>query len=144
MKGKQLIPALFAGLLGMAAPLASSATYDLNQSNGWVDYLLYGQVEVTKTVIGLSFDVTTGKALAAADAWTTKTDQNVSEFGVFSDGAKGKDFNRQSLFSFSATTSGATNHKFENGISAVPLPTAAWLFGSVLLGFISVSTRRSI
>ena len=59
-----------------------------------------------ETATGLSFDVTTGTALAAADGWTAKTDQNVSEFGVFSDGAKGKGFNRQSAFSFNATASG--------------------------------------
>jgi hypothetical protein len=33
------------------------------------------------------------------------------------------------------------NHAF---VSAVPLPAAAWLFGSALLGFVSLSNRRKI
>jgi deoxycytidylate deaminase len=31
-----------------------------------------------------------------------------------------------------------------NGVSAVPLPAAAWLFGSALVGFIMMSNRRSV
>ncbi|MET0053042.1 MAG: VPLPA-CTERM sorting domain-containing protein [Candidatus Thiodiazotropha sp.] len=29
-------------------------------------------------------------------------------------------------------------------VSAVPLPAAAWLFGSALLGFVTYSARRSV
>ena len=31
-----------------------------------------------------------------------------------------------------------------NNLSAVPLPAAAWLFGSALIGFIMMSNRRSV
>jgi hypothetical protein len=34
------------------------------------------------------------------------------------------------------------NHAYS--VSAVPLPAAAWLFGSALLGFMTVSNRRKV
>jgi hypothetical protein len=36
------------------------------------------------------------------------------------------------------------NSDYEITLSAVPLPAAAWLFGSALIGFISFSRRRKI
>lgn len=36
------------------------------------------------------------------------------------------------------------NSDYEISLSAVPLPAAAWLFGSALIGFISFSRRRKI
>jgi hypothetical protein len=45
-------------------------------------------------------------------------------------------------------TFGASNNAFETDnhayVSAVPLPAAAWLFGSALFGFVTLSNRRKI
>lgn len=45
-------------------------------------------------------------------------------------------------------TFSASNNAFETDnhayVSAVPLPAAAWLFGSAILGFISMSNRRKV
>jgi hypothetical protein len=37
-----------------------------------------------------------------------------------------------------------TASDYDLTMSAVPLPAAAWLFGSALLGFVSYSRRRTV
>lgn len=40
---------------------------------------------------------------------------------------------------------GLSNYRaYTDDVSAVPLPAAAWLFGSALLGFVSLSNRRKV
>jgi hypothetical protein len=45
-------------------------------------------------------------------------------------------------FSASQNAFETDNHAFK--VSAVPLPAAAWLFGSALLGFVTLSNRRKV
>lgn len=50
----------------------------------------------------------------------------------------------QSIGDYCATDSDSFVNKKNAEISAVPLPAAAWLFGSALMGFVVVSNRRRI
>lgn len=48
-------------------------------------------------------------------------------------------------FSISGLPNGLSNvYAFTDPVSAVPLPAAAWLFGSALLGFTMVSSRKKV
>ncbi|MCU7922799.1 MAG: VPLPA-CTERM sorting domain-containing protein [Candidatus Thiodiazotropha sp. (ex Dulcina madagascariensis)] len=52
------------------------------------------------------------------------------------------------VFTLSGFALNAIDHKinsnYDLSIKAVPLPAAAWLFGSALLGFVSFSRRRKV
>ncbi|MET0028743.1 MAG: hypothetical protein ABW101_14035, partial [Candidatus Thiodiazotropha sp.] len=45
---------------------------------------------------------------------------------------------------FVGNADGAMGGAYDVTVSAVPLPAAAWLFGSALLGFVTYSARRSV
>ncbi|MDD5581102.1 MAG: hypothetical protein PHY16_17760 [Methylobacter sp.] len=46
-------------------------------------------------------------------------------------------------FLVSGTASGIGGGQYGVGVSAVPLPAAVWLFGSAMLGFLSLAKRRN-
>ena len=204
MKTKNVISSLLCGMFMFAGQQAIANTYLLNQSNTLADGVDYAQVDVTENAGNLNFTVTAleptnwkfsnfyfnlGGATGAItltglpSGWNAdngKNDQNVSEFGVFSDGAKGTGSSLQSVFSFTADgtntlsfanllandegwifaahvqcqskrnnpcsgVDGETSHHIAGPeISPVPIPGAIWLFGSALMGFINMSSRRKV
>ena len=204
MKSKNIISSLLCGMCVLAGQQAFANTYLLNQSNALADGVDYAQVDVTENAGNLNFTVTAleptnwkfsnfyfnlGGATGAItltvlpsgwDADNGKNDQNVSEFGVFSNGAKGRGNSLQSVFSFTAdgtntlsfanllandegwifaahvqcqskrnnpcsSVDGETSHQIAGPeISPVPIPGAIWLFGTALMGFISMSSRRKV
>ena len=201
MKTKRLISSVLCGLFLFAGQQAYANTYFLNQSNTLADGVNYAQVDVLETAGNLNFTVTaleptnwkfsnfyfnlggsTGAITLTGlpSGWNADTDQNVSEFGVFSDGAKGKGKSLQSVFSFTAdgtntlsfanllandegwifaahvqcqskrnnpcsSVDGETSHHIAGPeISPVPIPGAIWLFGTALIGFVSMSSRRKV
>ena len=203
MKTKSVISALLGSLFLLAGSQAYANTYFLSQSNTLADDVNYAQVEVLENAGtgNLDFTVTslepnnwkfsnfyfnlggsTGDITLTGlpTGWTADSDQNVSEFGVFSDGAKGNGNSLQSVFSFTAdgtnTLSFANLLANEDGwifaahsqcqnkrnnpcsavgdetshhiagpdISPIPIPGAIWLFGTALMGFISMSSRRKV
>ena len=201
MKTKRLISSLLCGLFLFAGQQAYANTYFLNQSNTLADGVNYAQVDVLETAGNLNFTVTaleptnwkfsnfylnlggsTGAITLTGlpSGWKADTDQNVSEFGVFSNGAKGKGKSLQSVFSFTAdgtntlsfanllandegwifaahvqcqskgnnpccSVDGETSHHIAGPeISPVPIPGAIWLFGTALIGFVSMSSRRKV
>ena len=123
MKAKNLISSLLCGLFVFAGQQAYANTYFLNQSNTLADGFNYAQVDVLENAGNLNFTVTAleptnwkfsnfyfnlGGSTGAITltglptGWNADTDQNVSEFGVFSDGARGTGRSLQSVFSFTA------------------------------------------
>ena len=201
MKTKNVISSLLCGMFMFAGQQAFANTYLLNQSNTLADGVNYAQVDVTENAGNLNFTVTAleptnwkfsnfyfnlGGATGAItltglpSGWNADSDQNVSEFGVFSDGTKGKGNSLQSVFSFTADgtntlsfanllandegwifaahvqcqskknnpcsgVDGETSHHIAGPeISPVPIPGAIWLFGSALMGFINMSSRRKV
>ena len=48
------------------------------------------------------------------------------------------------IFTFSGFALDSASADYDLTMSAVPLPAAAWLFGSALLGFVSYSRRRKV
>jgi len=202
MKTKNFICALFAGLLGLAALPASATTYYLNQSNTLADGVDYAKVDVLVNGGNLDFsvqaltptnwrfsnfyfnlggDVGTVTLTGLPSGWTAQTDQNVSTFGVFSDGEKGGGNSLYSAFTFSVDSTvsltldnllanssgwmfaahvqcqnktatpcvgvnGETSHFIAGpgDVPQVPLPAAAWLFGSALVGFVTMSRRKKV
>lgn len=203
MKTKNLFSALLiAGIALAASPAsASSYTYYLDQSNTLPDGTDYASVLVDDAGGNLNFTVTalsptnwkfsnfyfnlggtvgTVSLLGLPTGWVSDTDQNVSAFGVFSDGEKkqGPGGSLQSSFSFVADSNvslsltnlvpnadgwifaahmqcqgtscsevdGNSSHFIAGPgeLNPVPIPAAAWLFGSALLGFVSLSNRRKV
>ena len=202
MKTKRLISSLLCGLFLFAGQQAYANTYFLNQSNTLADGVNYAQVDVLETAGNLNFTVTaleptnwkfsnfyfnlggsTGAITLTGlpSGWRADTDQNVSEFGEFSDGLrKGAKGSLQSLFSFTAdgtntlsfanllandegrifaahvqcsgrggnqcsSVDGETSHHIAGpDISPIPIPGAIWLFGTALMGFVSMSSRRKV
>ena len=201
MKAKNLISSLLCGLFVFAGQQAYANTYFLNQSNELADGFNYAQVDVLENAGNLNFTVTAleptnwkfsnfyfnlGGSTGAITltglptGWNADTDQNVSEFGVFSDGAKGRGNSLQSVFSFtadgtntlsfanllanddgwifaahvqcqnkrnnpcSAVGDETSHHIAGTDISPIPIPGAVWLFGTALMGFISMSSRRKV
>ena len=201
MKTKHLISSLLCSLFLFAGQQAYANTYFLNQSNTLADGVNYAQVDVLETAGNLNFTVTAleptnwkfsnfyfnlGGSTGAISltglpsGWSAETSQNVSEFGVFSDGAKGNGNSLQSVFSFTAdgtntlsfanllannvgfifaahvqcsgrggnqcsSVDGETSHHIAGpDISPIPIPGAIWLFGTALMGFISMSSRRKV
>ena len=209
MKTKHLISSLLCSLFVFAGQQAYANTYFLNQSNTLADDVNYAKVDVLETTDGnLNFTVTAlapinwkfsnfyfnlGGSTGAITLtgfpsnWAADPDQNVSEFGEFSDGIKkGAHGVLQSVFSF--TADGVNTLSFANllennkewifaahvqcsddskgkskvnnscggaddvtshhiggpEISPVPIPGAIWLFGTALMGFISMSNRRKV
>lgn len=203
MTRQKILPLLFVCALGFFAPAASasSASFYLTESNTWADGINYAQVDVLENGGNLDFTVTalapsgyqfsnfyfnldssiTGaiNLLGLPSGWSAKTEQNTSQFGVFSDGEKGTGSSLQSSFSFTADSSlfnltlaslvanskgwifaahmqcqgsGCSAYPNADGVlytshqiagpGVVPLPAAAWLFGSALLGFVSFTSRR--
>jgi len=187
--------ALGAALM-VSAPAVMANTYYLTDSNVLADGVNYAQVDVTENSGNLAFTV---KALQPTNwkfanfyfnlaptvsnvsinglptGWSANNGQNVSEFGVFSNGEKGTGNSLQSTLSFIvdatanltlaslATNSrgwlfaahmqcqgnqcssvGGETSQFVAGPSPVPLPAAAWLFGSSLIGFAAISSRRRV
>jgi hypothetical protein len=45
---------------------------------------------------------------------------------------------------FVGDANGAIGAAYDVTVSAVPLPAAAWLFGTALIGFVTFSARRSV
>ena len=196
MKTKSVISALLGSLFLLAGSQAYANTYFLNQSNTLTDGVNYAQVDVLVNDGNLDFTVTaleptnwkfsnfyfnlggpTGDITLTGlpTGWTADTDQNVSEFGLFSDGAKGTGSSLQSIFSFTADGTNilsfanllANNKGFifaahvqcsgrggnvcdsvdgesSHHIAAIPIPGAIWLFGTALVGFISMNSRRKV
>ncbi len=201
MKAKNLISTLLCGLFVFAGQQAYANTYFLNQSNTLADGVNYAQVDVLESGGNLNFTVT---ALAPSNwkfsnfyfnlggstgditltglpaGWRPDTNQNVSEFDVFSDGARGRGNSLQSVFSFTAdgvntlsfanllandegwifaahvqcsgrggnvcdSVNGESSHHIAGpDISPVPIPGAIWLFGSALMGFVSMNSRKKV
>lgn len=201
MKAKNLISSLLCGLFVFAGQQAYANTYFLNQSNTLADGFNYAQVDVLENAGNLNFTVTAleptnwkfsnfyfnlGGSTGAITltglptGWNADTDQNVSEFGVFSDGARGTGRSLQSVFSFTAdgtntlsfanllennkgwifaahvqcsgrggnvcdSVDGESSHHIAGtDISPIPIPGAVWLFGTAIMGFISMSSRRKV
>ena len=202
MKTKHLISSLLCSLFVFAGQQAYANTYFLNQSNELADDVNYAKVDVTESADNLNFTVTAlapnnwrfdnfyfnlGGSTGAITLtglpfrWFADTNQNVSEFGVFSNGVNlGPRGDLQSVFSFIADgvnplsfanllennkdwifaahmkCSGKGDNKCDEvdgesshhiggpEISPVPIPGAIWLFGSALMGFISMSSRRKV
>ena len=201
MKTKSLISSLLCSLFVLAGQQAHANTYYLNQSNELADGVNYAQVDVLESGGNLNFTVTAleptnwkfsnfyfnlGGSTGAItytglpSGWKADTDQNVSEFGEFSDGIKGKGNSLQSVFSFTAdgvntlsfasllanddgwifaahvqcqskrnnpcsSVEGESSHHIAGPeLSPVPIPGAIWLFGTALMGFISMNSRRKI
>lgn len=201
MVRQKFLPLLFACVFGFFTPAALSSTFFLTESNTWADGTNYARVDVLENGGNLDFTVTalepvgyklskfyfnldssiTGaiNLFGLPIGWTAQTDQNSSEFGVFSDGENGTGNSLQSSFSFTADSSlfdltlsslvansegwifaahmqcqnkpagtceeimGVSSHQIAGpGVGVVPLPAAAWLFGSALLGFVSFTSRR--
>jgi hypothetical protein len=112
---------LFLAALLLSTGSAYANTYYLNQSNTLLDGVNYAQVDVLESAGNLNFSV---QALAPVNwqfsnfyfnligsvgpvsltglpsGWNADTNQNVSSFGVFSNGAKGNGSSLQSAFSF--------------------------------------------
>jgi hypothetical protein len=180
--------------VGMSSAMAS--TFYLTDSNILPDGTKYAQVDVLEKQGNLNFTVTplaptnwqladfyfnlagnpgTVSLSGFPGTWKQQTDQNVSTFGVFSDGEKGNGGSLQSSLSFTVdavanltlaslvpnasgwmfaahmqcqgTSCGPVlgqTSQFVAGPSPVPLPAAVWLFGSALVGFVTVSNRRRI
>ena len=202
MKAKNLISSLLCGLFVFVGQQAYANTYFLNQSNTLADSVNYAQVDVVVNDDNLDFTV---KALEPTNwkfsnfyfnlggstgaitltglptRWNADTDQNVSQFGEFSDGIKkGSRGVLQSVFSFTADgvnplsfanllennkgwifaahvqcsgkggnvcdeVDGESSHHIAGpDISPIPIPGAIWLFGTALMGFISMSSRRKV
>lgn len=115
----RVLAVLAIGLLGLSQSVSASTFY-LNQSNTLPDGVNYAQVDVLETGGNLAFTVQAldpagwkfsnfyfnlagdpgTVSILGGPAWTVKTDQNVSEFGLFSDGEAGTGKTLQSLFSF--------------------------------------------
>ena len=202
MKTKHLISSLLCSLFVFAGQQAYANTYFLNQSNTLADDFNYAKVDVLETTDGnLNFTVTAiapnnwkfsnfyfnlGGSTGAITLfglpsdWSADNNHNDSEFGRFSNGAKGNGNSLQSVFSFTADgvnplsfanllennkdwifaahvqcqskknnpCSGVDNvtshHIAGPEISPVPIPGAIWLFGTALMGFISMSNRRKV
>ena len=201
MKTNNIISSLLCGMCMFAGQQAFANTYFLNQSNTLADGIDYAKVDVTENAGNLNFTVTalepsnwkfskfyfnlggtTGAITLTGlpSGWNADTDQNVSQFGVFSDGAKGKGNSLQSIFSFTADgtntlsfanllandegwifaahvqcqskknnpcsgVDGISSHQIAGPeISPVPIPGAIWLFGTALMGFVSMSSRRKV
>ena len=196
MKTKRLISSLLCSLFLFAGQQAYANTYFLNQSNTHADSVNYAQVDVLETAGNLNFTVTalepknwkfsnfyfnlggsTGAITLTGlpSGWRAATNQNVSEFGKFSDGlrkgAKGSRFtadgtntlsfanllanNKGWIFaahvqcqgknnSCSAVDGKTSHHIAGPDISPIPIPGAIWLFGTALIGFISMSSRRKV
>jgi hypothetical protein len=127
MKAKQLLSALFVGLLGMAAQpaLASSVTYYMDQSNALANDVNYGSVLVDDGTGDLDFTVnvidpegwrfssfyfslggTLGDVTVNAPSqWNVDSGMNVSEFGAFTDGVYGSGAPRlKSTFTFTVAS----------------------------------------
>lgn len=123
MKTRKVISALLGSLFLLAGSQAYANTYFLNQSNTLADGVNYAQVDVTVNAGNLDFTVKAleptnwkflnfyfnlGDSLGTVSltglpsGWSADTNQNVSQFGVFSDGAKGTGNSLQSIFSFTA------------------------------------------
>ena len=188
---------LAVGLFGLSQPAAAS-TYFLNQSNTLADGVNYAQVDVLENGNNLDFTVTAlvptnwkfsnfyfnlagapgTVSIIGGPAWTVDANQNISVFGLFSDGEKGTGNTLESQFSFTVDAVASLNlaslvpnssgwifaahmqcqdkpqspcvnvgnesSHFVAGPSVVPLPAAAWLFGSALFGFMMVSNRRKV
>ena len=202
MKTKHLISSLLCSLFLFTGQQAYANTYFLNQSNTLADGVNYAQVDVLENAGNLDFTVTaleptnwkfsnfyfnigdyTGDITLTGlpSNWVADTDQNVSEFGVFSDGTrKGAKGSLQSVLSFTAdgtntlsfanllannvgfifaahvqcsgrggnqcsSVDGETSHHIAGpDISPIPIPGAIWLFGTALMGFISMNSRRKV
>lgn len=203
MKLKSALLAIIAtASVGFAAS-AQADTFYLNYSNTVGDVgVNFAQVDVTESAGNLLFNVQslnptgwwfdkfyfnlTGSVgnvslTGLPSGWSADTDQNVSMFGVFSDGAKGTGNSNYSAFSFTADSDvsltlanlGAnasgwlfaahqkcggknhpecsamydqqenefTSHFIANAPSQIPVPAAAWLLGSALLGFVGYRRR---
>ncbi|MDP3088427.1 MAG: VPLPA-CTERM sorting domain-containing protein [Methylotenera sp.] len=79
----------------------------------------------------------TGTQLAQAANLSPNGNQSIGEYWNFFAAGPTEYFNTIKLFS--------TSNAFEtdnHAVNAVPLPAAAWLFGSALLGFAGFSNRR--
>lgn len=201
MRIKHFLPVILLGLLALSGRQALAATYFLNQSNTYADGVSYAQVDVLEDAGDLDFTVQAltptnwqfsnfyfnlGDSLGTVSltglpsGWSADTNQNVSEFGVFSDGAKGAGNSLQSLFTFtvdstlaltlanlvanedgwlfaahvqcqnkeaspcSAVDEATSHHIAGPGLSEIPTPSAIWLLGTALLGFVTFSNRRKV
>jgi hypothetical protein len=195
------LKALLTVAISLYATIASANTYYLNQSNTLADGVNYAQVDVLESAGNLNFTVQaleptnwkfsnfyfnligsvgTVSLTGLPSGWSADTNQNVSSFGVFSDGAKGTGNSLQNLFTFTVDSTVAlslanlganldgwifaghvqcqdkkdspcsavedeTSHFIAGpGTSEVPLPAAAWLFGSALLGFVGFGKRNRV
>ena len=201
MKTKNIISALLGSLFLLVGLQAHANTYFLNQSNELADNVNYAKVDVLESGGNLNFTVTAlaptnwkfsnfyfnlGGATGAITltglplGWRADTDQNVSEFGEFSDGAKGTGRSLQSVFSFTADgvntlsfanllandegwifaahvqcsgrggnvcdeVNGESSHHIAGpDISPIPIPGAIWLFGTAIMGFVSMNSRKKV
>lgn len=145
MQRKHLISSLLCSMFLFTGQQAYATTYYLTQSNTLADGVNYAQVDVVESGGNLDFTVT---ALAPTNwkfsdfyynlnnytgvisytglptGWTADTDQNVSEFGVFSDGASGTGNSLVSVLSFTADGTTAIS------LADLMVNTDGWIFAS--------------
>ncbi len=196
-----LFSAIATAIIGFSSS-AQAETYYLNYSNVLGNIgVNFAQVDVTESAGNLLFNVQslnpTGWWIdkfyfnmsdtpsnvtinGLPSGWSEDTEQNVSMFGVFSDGAKGGGNDYVSPLTFTvdadqdltladlvANESGwlfaahqkcggkgapkdcgalgdtdETSHFIANAPVTIPVPAAAWLLGSALLGFVGFRRRN--
>lgn len=100
-----------------------------------------------QTVNGSLFDLELGIVFDIANLVLTDNNGNelfsqddftlgVFTFGLLPAGAY--------TFNIAGNVAGTGGGAYQLGLNAVPLPAAAWLFGSALLGFVGYSARRKV
>lgn len=120
-----------------------------------------GDTYITSPYSGLFTDVVTFESLGVPIVLTGTHEGMVGGDMLLTNTADGTDYHLGSTFSeildlgagsYVFTLSGFAENALDSSINsdygfqltAVPLPAAAWLFGSALLGFIAFSRRRKI
>ena len=119
--------------------IANSPATQLRAIDTWLDVLVTqaNNAGELQTVGSLGID--------ASDVGGFDVASSGTGYAVFADIAKGtSEMYMIDLFTGSATSIGSIGEIVSGmAVKPVPLPAAAWLFGSALLGFVGLSRRRS-
>jgi len=111
---------------------------ELDFSSNPIDYLGFRDIDHTNTNIILTF---VGGGTTSFSIETTATSRDSAEFtGIFRN-----DMPKIILVQMDAAGDGAwAVDNLEYGVSAVPVPAAAWLFGSGLIGLVGVARHKKV